>query len=324
MALEKGVDEQYWSRRSSMMYYKYIDVLVKAFAYQAESIIDIGSANTRYIESFDWIPHKFTLDIKNPYRSPNVTAIETDFLTYAPEQKFDFVICLQVLEHIPQVEEFARKLFTLAERVLISVPYMWPKGSDPTHIHDPVDEEKIKQWTNREPSYSIIVEEPLRIPSKGISRRLLCYYGPEENIDYIQANRNVQLLKSNEDDEITYVQQQIDESQQTQQNMIDHLHQIKANQKVFHQILKLELEIFKLEERLKDKVVSKEKFQLRISKLKKEIERYKKAVQQEVRQQQRYAKEYNHIIESTSWKMMAPLRSVGSLVRRTIKKNVRK
>src|SRR5690625_1680048 len=253
MALEKGVDEQYWTRRSSMMYYKYIDVLVKAFAYQAESIIDIGSANTRYIESFDWIPHKFTLDIKNPYRSPNVTAIETDFLTYALEQKFDFVICLQVLEHIPQVEEFAQKLFTLADRVLISVPYMWPKGSDPTHIHDPVDEEKIKQWTNREPSYSIIVEEPLRIPSKGISRRLLCYYGPEENIDYIQANRNVQLLKSNEDDEITYVQQQIDESQQTQQNMIDHLHQIKANQKVFHQILKLELEILKLEERLKDK-----------------------------------------------------------------------
>ena len=324
MALEKGVDEQYWSRRSSMMYYKYIDVLVKAFAYQAESIIDIGSANTRYIESFDWIPHKFTLDIKNPYRSPNVTAIETDFLTYAPEQKFDFVICLQVLEHIPQVEEFAQKLFTLADRVLISVPYMWPKGSDPTHIHDPVDEEKIKQWTNRAPSYSIIVEEPLRIPSKGISRRLLCYYGPEENIDYQQANRNVQLLKSNEDDEITYVQQQIDESQQTQQNMIDHLHQIKANQKAFHQILKLELEIFKLEERLKDKVVSKEDFQLRISKLKKEIERYKKAVQQEVRQQQRHAKEYNHIIESTSWKMMAPLRSVGSLVRRTIKKNVRK
>lgn len=324
MALEKGVDAQYWTRRSSMMYYKYIDVLVKAFAYHAESIIDIGSANTRYIESFDWIPHKFTLDIKNPYRSPNVTAIETDFLTYIPEQKFDFVICLQVLEHIPQVEEFARKLFTLSDRVLISVPYMWPKGSDPTHIHDPVNEEKVRQWTNREPSYSIIVEEPLRIPSKGISRRLICYYGPEENIDFKQANQNVQLLKEDRNDEITYVQKQMDESQQTQQVMIEHLNRIKANQKILQQILKLELEIFNLEDRLKEKVATNESFKQRITKLKKEIERYKSGIHQEVRQQQRFLKEYNQIIESNSWKMMAPLRSVGSLLRKMTRKNARR
>ena len=202
MIKPKGVDNQYWLRRSNMMYYKYIDILVKAFAYDAKSIIDVGSANTEYIEKFYWIPNKYTLDIKNPYTSSNVTAIETDFLTFKPEEKFDFVTCFQVLEHIPEVQLFAKKLFEISEKVLISVPHLWPKGAEKEHINDPVDEEKLFKWTNREPSYSIIVSEPLREPRKGISRRMICYYGPVgEQINYRKAMDNVLELTPQENED---------------------------------------------------------------------------------------------------------------------------
>ena len=138
-----GVVDQYWKKRSLMMYYKYIDFMVQAFAADAKSLIDIGTADTQYIENFDWIPNKYALDIKNPYGSAAVKSIEIDFLDYQPEEKFDFVTCLQVLEHIPNVEEFAKKLLKISNRVLISVPYMWPEGSEDEHIHDPIDLQKV-------------------------------------------------------------------------------------------------------------------------------------------------------------------------------------
>lgn len=323
MTTKNGVDDHYWARRSNMMYYKYIDILVKAFAYEAQSIIDIGSANTKCIELFEWIPQKFTLDIKNPYSSPNVTAIETDFLTYEPNQSYDFVMCLQVLEHIPQVDEFAKKLFDLSDRVLISVPYMWPKGADPTHINDPIDKAKLKKWTGRDPSYSIIAEEPLRIPSKGISKRLICYYGPEgEEIDYRKANMNVEALKGETISKVDYgiISEELEENQQVHELILKNLSQITTAQKRYYQLIKLKLEIFNLEDRLKDKVSVNQTLEEQIESLKNEINLNKNGIHQEAKQQQFYLNEYNKILQSNSWKMMAPMRSIGSLFRKVARK----
>lgn len=167
----------YWSKRSNMMYYQYVDFLVRRLAADAGSLIDVGSANAQYIENFAWIPKRNTLDIRNPYASENVSGIEMNFFDFQPEEKYDFATCLQVLEHIPDAKSFARKLLEVADRVLISVPYNWKEGSSPHHIHDPVDFNKLLDWTGREPSYSIVVEEPLsRSPKRN---RLICYYHPE-------------------------------------------------------------------------------------------------------------------------------------------------
>lgn len=155
------------------MYYRYIDAIVAGVAAEAKSLLDVGSAGTPYIENFDWIPKRVTIDISTPYSSKTVEGIKGDFFTYLPEEQFDFVTCLQVLEHIPDVTTFARKLFDVGRNVLISVPFEWPEKATSYHVHDPVTEKKLETWTRRKPDYSIIVPE-LFLPRKG--KRLIAYY----------------------------------------------------------------------------------------------------------------------------------------------------
>jgi len=283
----------YWLRRSNMMYYKYIDILMKAFAFDAESILDVGSANTKYIEAFHWIPKKSTLDIKNPYTSANVTAIEADFLTFTPEEKFDIVTCFQVLEHISEVERFAKKLFEVSDKVLISVPYLWPKGVEKDHVNDPVDTEKLLQWTGRVPSYSIVVPEPLRKPSKGISERLICYYGPEEEqINFKKAQENVLELSplSGED--------------------------FLGNENKIYNSLQLQWSIEKLEKELERKTLANQEIKIKTQELNEKINQYNVEINKLKKAQQYYLKEYQKIVKSTSWRFTAPMRLAGSLVKK--------
>lgn len=178
----------YWAGRTELMYYRYVDFMVRALAADARSLIDVGSADAQYIENFDWIQKRNTLDIKNPYNSDNIQAIEMNFFDFEPEEKYDFATCLQVLEHVPDAGAFAKKLFQTAHRVLISVPYLWEEGSTSSHVHDPVDLDKLIGWTGREPDYYIVVQEPL---SK--RQRLIAYYHhPEaEKLNVKEARQKV-------------------------------------------------------------------------------------------------------------------------------------
>lgn len=164
----------YFSKRRNFLYYRYVEQIVSVLASDARSYLDVGSSNAEYIERFRWIPVRHTIDIRHPYSSPNVVGFEQDFFTFQPEEKYDFVSCFQVLEHIPDATAFAQHLMQMADRVLVSVPFLWPKGSCRHHVHDPVDLEKLSRWFGRTPDYSIVVEEPLRKLAKG--RRLIAYY----------------------------------------------------------------------------------------------------------------------------------------------------
>ncbi len=179
----------YFSRRRDFLYYRYIEQIVSVLASDAKSYLDVGSSDAEYIESFRWIPVRHTVDIRRPYSSPNVVGIKQDFFTFQPDAKYDFVSCFQVLEHIPDAAAFAQHLTQMADRVLVSVPFLWPEGSNRHHVHDPVDLEKLSGWFGRAPDYSIIVEEPLRNPAKG--RRLIAYYhNAGEMPSYADLRRN--------------------------------------------------------------------------------------------------------------------------------------
>jgi hypothetical protein len=163
---------KYVKTRKSLFYYQYIQQLINVLASDAKSMIDIGAHQTTLLEECTWIPERYALDIINPYESSNIKPIKADFMEYQPKFEFDFAICLQVLEHINDAERFAKKIFKIAKHVIISVPYQWPIGSDPAHIHDPVDEAKLHTWVSRKPSYQIIVNEIFS------GSRLICYYHP--------------------------------------------------------------------------------------------------------------------------------------------------
>ena len=66
----------YWSKRSNMMHYQYVDYPIRALATEAKSLIDVGSSEAQYIEIFHQIPKRNTLDINKPYDSENVEGKE--------------------------------------------------------------------------------------------------------------------------------------------------------------------------------------------------------------------------------------------------------
>ena len=170
----KNPSPSYWESRQNLIYYRYVELIIKGIASDAHSIIDVGSSNTSCIEWFDWIPVRYALDLRTPYSSDKVKGIKADFLKFQPGRKFDIAVCLQVLEHIPKAGQFAQKLFQIADSVLISVPYNWPEGDCKYHVHDPVDSEKLFSWTQKKPDYEIIAVEPFVGSNKG--KRLIAYY----------------------------------------------------------------------------------------------------------------------------------------------------
>jgi hypothetical protein len=164
----------YWKERQRMVYYSNVDLIVRHVARNAKSLIDVGARNAAYTEEFTWIPDRYTLDIVKPYSSENVKGIRKNFFEFEPEQKFDVALCLQVLEHIDDASRFAQKLLDVGRRVVVSVPYKWPRGACKYHVQDPVSEDKLSNWFGRTPDYSIVIQEPFRTKTTG--RRLIAYY----------------------------------------------------------------------------------------------------------------------------------------------------
>lgn len=167
---------QYWAHRMDMMYYAYVDYILRTVARNANSMIDIGTANCPYIEKCHWIDERVSFDRVPPYSSPQVTGIEGDFLTHEFDRTFDVVTCLQVLEHVPKPRRFARKLLSLGKLVVVSVPYRWPTMAADDHVNDPVTHVKMKRWFGRKPNYKIVAQEPFR---GVVGQRLICVYDTE-------------------------------------------------------------------------------------------------------------------------------------------------
>jgi hypothetical protein len=165
----------YWQSRENARYLRAVRALVNRSIAEdrVESILDVGSNGCGYLEWFPDVPCRVSLDIDNPYASDRVEAIKADFFAYEATRRFDLVLCLQVLEHIPQAAQFARRLLAATGRQLVvSVPYKWPRGRCEWHVHDPVDEDKMLSWFGREPDYQTIVREKIWY---GKARLVCCY-----------------------------------------------------------------------------------------------------------------------------------------------------
>ncbi|MUK87351.1 hypothetical protein GMD78_02910 [Ornithinibacillus sp. L9] len=91
------------------------------------------------------------------------------------------------------------------------------------------------------------------------------------------------------------------------------LDKIFAEQKRYYNLIKLELEIFNLENQYNNKSSENREMLEKIERYEKEINLYKSSLHSVSEEQQYYLKEYNKILNSTSWKVMAPMRMVGSV-----------
>ena len=153
------VKNEYWERRAWSLYLHAVKDVVGNLGRDAKSIIDVGSAACPYLDWYDWIPHKTSLDLRRPYVAPGINSVKSDFLTWNPDRDYDILTCLQVMEHVPSAEEFAQKILSISKIAVVSLPFMWKAGLNVSHVHDPVDEEKIIGWFGRKPNASFKIKE---------------------------------------------------------------------------------------------------------------------------------------------------------------------
>lgn len=155
----------YWRKRRDLLYYHYFHFMIRCIGADARSLIDIGSGNAPYLDWFSWIPERVSVDLEIPYQSESVRGIKGNIHELTFEQPFDVCTCMQVLEHVPDADAFARRLMEIGRLVLVSVPYKWAAGSNKHHVHDPVDLKKVVGWFGRDPNYHLIVREPFATKS---------------------------------------------------------------------------------------------------------------------------------------------------------------
>lgn len=149
----------YWRRREHLLYIQVTREVARRIATHADSVVDVGSNATPILSWFPQASIRVSVDLRRPYEAEGVAAVRTDFMTWQPGRTFDVGLCLQVLEHIPDATAFAQRLLEVCELVIISVPYRWPEEASSYHVHDPVDEVKLRAWFGRDPNYSYVVAE---------------------------------------------------------------------------------------------------------------------------------------------------------------------
>lgn len=162
---------RYWHRRQDFLYYQVVRILATKLAEGKESILDVGSHGSPYLEWFADVPHRTSLDLVEPYRAEGITSVVSDFLAWEPDRRYDVVLCLQVLEHVRDARSFARKLLKTGRIVIVSVPYRWPAGVSRNHVQDPVTTEKLLDWFGRRPDHTHLVVEP-----STAKERLVCVF----------------------------------------------------------------------------------------------------------------------------------------------------
>lgn len=166
-------ERDYWEKRQQMAYYKAVRKLCDELVPHPGTVLDVGSNGCPQLEWFPAARRRVSIDIQTPYVAAGVESKTADFVTYNPAERFDLVLCLQVLEHIPKPKPFARNLLAVAKELIVSVPYRWPEGHCEWHCQDPVDGRKLFDWFGREPNESILIDEH---EGWATDRRLICYY----------------------------------------------------------------------------------------------------------------------------------------------------
>jgi SAM-dependent methyltransferase len=146
-------------RRRRLRYYEETVRLARVHAAAGGSVLDVGAHDSDVLQRLVWFDRRVGLDLEHVPPQRGVEIVLGDFLDYRPEELFDLVVCLEVLEHLDDPSRFAAKLLATGRTVIVSVPYRWPAGTWPTHKQDPVDEAKLESWMGRPPVESRIVSD---------------------------------------------------------------------------------------------------------------------------------------------------------------------
>lgn len=142
--------DHYWEHRKHLQYYKVVKQWLEELG-PKNSIIDIGCGGCP-VATWGEFKNRVALNKEPFHEIKNVNCVVDDWLNYSTEP-VDVITCLQVLEHFPSeiIDLFVEKIFKNCKIAIISVPYMWEKGSCEDHVQDPINLIKFINLIKRDP-----------------------------------------------------------------------------------------------------------------------------------------------------------------------------
>jgi len=169
------------SARSDYRYYDSLFYTTLQYASEAKTSIEVGCANDPFIKYLDWIDKRtcvapYFIDYKNEdntqaernmntklTNSVEIEKVVSDFMKYTPpnEEKFDLLLCSQVLEHVPNPAAFMKKMIETAKVSIISVPFNWGNcGETCNHVTHFITQKMLLKWSYPyKPIHTAIVAE---------------------------------------------------------------------------------------------------------------------------------------------------------------------
>ena len=162
----------YWERRKNHRYYTRVRQWLERFS-PGKAILDVGCYNTPVVQWGNF-KQRYTVDLNEQPRLEGVIAFQANWLDFKVPTRMSVITCLQVIEHISHddMKDFTTKLFDNADRVIISVPYLWEETACHQHVHDPIDMVKFINLIGREPHICELVTE-----SRKKRSRLVAVFG---------------------------------------------------------------------------------------------------------------------------------------------------
>lgn len=188
------------------------------------------------------------------------------------------------------------------------MPYLWEEGSSSSHVHDPVDLEKLLGWTGREPDYHIVVQEPLVNHNHG--RRLICYYHPEgETLNAGKARRNATAAPARPAATASVAGAEPARAGGGQRGIHRKLGEIEARLGQLGRALESE------RSRNRNLTKQRENLEDRLRKRGADLKEARKGYNKAVRERDRSNSLYAAIKQSNSWRYTSPLRKLASIIK---------
>lgn len=157
---------QWKHRKLNRNYYNF--VTAKVLALNPSSLLEIGPNHALLsVGYFLTVPtitmvDKIEIDpfSKTLFGQAGIRLFQRDVLAddLSDIQLHDVLVCLQVIEHVENPEEFVHRVWGMGKRKIFSAPYLW-EGDNKYHIHSGIDLAKFRSWFPEDPVSLRIVRE---------------------------------------------------------------------------------------------------------------------------------------------------------------------
>lgn len=144
------MERSYYTPRQGQAYYQTVRDLLQGMGPQ-ESLLDVGCFDTP-VSTWGEFQRRSAVNLTDCPRYEGVQYHIGDYLRMQLP-RHSVITCLQVIEHFTDavVAQWADKLLSGADTVIVSVPFQWPAGQEEGHIQDPIDEFKFLQMMGNPP-----------------------------------------------------------------------------------------------------------------------------------------------------------------------------